>query len=216
MRPLAALAAVGAIVGAASVARADRREASVHVHALGGLLSLGDAASTDAGSGAFGGLAARASYATANSYQYDAQLTLGYGRASFDRGDFMLGGSTAVEAPFTVAAQAARLDGGVTLRLGVQWIPTVRVAVGVQGVRHASPVVTFGGLEYSGEAETGQAASLALNLVGSATLGLDYRVNRRLIVGAAAAATASVPGVGEPWREAGVTVHAAYYWYPRW
>lgn len=202
---------------AAGVAHADRREASLHVQPVGGLLSLGEANASGPGSGGFGGLAVRASYATANAFQYDAQATVAYGSASFDQGEFHLGGSaTPTLAPFTMATQAVRLDAGVTLRLGVRWIPTLRVAAGVQGVRRASPAVTFAGVTYRGPDDTGQAASLGIGPVATATAGLDYRVDRRWIVGAAVGAVAAVPGLGDGWRSLDLTVHAARYWYPRW
>jgi hypothetical protein len=204
-----ALAAV-IITAALPSARADRRETSLHAHVIGGALALADHGET--GSGGWGGLAVRASKATHNSFQYDAQLTLGYGAASFDEGTFPLQGGAPVMAPYTMATQMVRLDAGITLRLGVRWIPTVRVAAGVQGTRRASPVVTYNGIEFSGD-DSGQAPQYAANLVGSATVGLDYRWNRRLIVGAAAGAAAAVPGLGDAWRSVDVTAHAAYYWY---
>lgn len=201
-----------ALAAAPAVAHADRRETSVHAHLIGGPLALADHGQS--GSGGWGGLAIRASKATRNSFQYDTQLTLGYGAASFDQGTFALQGGAPVMAPYTLASQLARLDAGVTLRLGVQWIPTVRLAAGVQATRRASPVVTYNGTEFSGDA-SGQAPQLTANLVGSAMVGLDYRWNRRLIIGAAAGATAAVPGVGDSWRALEVTCHAAYYFYMR-
>lgn len=210
-----ALGFVAALLATTALAHADRREASVHTHAVGGAVTMADDASTAGdGSGALAGLAVRASYATRNDWQYDTQLTLGYGRASFDAGQFLLGGGTPMTVPFTVSSQLVRLDAGVTLRLGVRWIPTVRLAVGAQAVRRGSPVATSGGFEFSGD-DTAP-ASLSANLIGAATVGLDYRMNRRTIVGVAVGATASIPGVGDTWREATLTVHAARYWYPRW
>lgn len=212
MRPAICLAA---LLATTALAYADRREASVHAHAIGGAVTMDDDASTSgSGTGALAGLAVRASYATRNAWQYDTQLTLGYGRASFDAGQFLLGGGTPMTVPFTVSSQLARLDAGVTLRLGVRWIPTVRLAVGAQAVRRGSPVATAGGFEFTGD-DTAP-PSLSANLIGSATVGLDYRMSRRLIVGAAVGATTAVPGVGDSWREATITVHAARYWYPRW
>ena len=201
-----------AVIATAAQARADRRETSLHAHVIGGALALDDHG--EAGSGGWGGLAVRASRATRNSFQYDAQLTLGYGAASFDQGTFPLQGGAPMMAPYTLATQLAHLDAGVTLRLGVRWIPTVRVAAGVQGTRRASPVVTYNGTEFSGDA-SGQAPQYAANLVGSATVGLDYRWNRRWIIGAAAGAASSVPGLGDAWRSVEVTAHAAFYWYAR-
>ena len=108
MKPLALVAAT-ALLAPAAVAHADRREASVHVHAVGGPLSMEDDASTaGAGTGALAGLAVRASYATRNAWQYDTQLTLGYGAASFDQGTFALQGGAPVMAPYTLASQLAQ------------------------------------------------------------------------------------------------------------
>jgi hypothetical protein len=204
--------AVTALAAAAGVAHADRRETSLHAHVVGGALALGDHGHD--GSGGWGGLAIRASHATRNSFQYDTQLTLGYGTAAFDQGTFPLQGGPPVMAPYTLASQLARLDAGITLRLGVQWIPTVRLAVGVQATRRAAPVVTYNGTVFDGDA-SGQASQLAANLVGAATVGLDYRWNRRLILGAAAGASAAVPGIGDAWRSFDVTAHVAYYFYWR-
>jgi hypothetical protein len=205
-------AALVTLTATTGLAHADRRETSVHAHVVGGALALADHGTT--GGGGWGGLAIRASRATRNSFQYDTQLTLGYGTAAFDQGSFPLQGGAPVMAPYTLASQLARLDAGVTLRLGVQWIPTVRLAAGVQATRRASPVVTYNGTEFAGDA-SGQAPQLTANLVGAATVGLDYRWNRRLIVGAAAGVSAAVPGVGDAWRSFDVTAHAAYYWYWR-
>ncbi len=210
----AGLCAFAIVTAAAGTAHADRREASLHAHAVGGALTLGDARSD--GTGLASGIAARASYATSNAFQYDAQLTLLAARASFASASFMPAGRPPVSGPFTRSAQASRLDAGATLRLGVQWIPTLRVAAGAQLVRRGAPTVDLGAATADGEEATGVAAALDLNLVGIATVGLDYRVNRRLIVGAAAGVVQAVPGVGPTWRTFDVTLHAAYYWYPRW
>jgi hypothetical protein len=198
------------------VAAADRREASVHAHLVGAFLNAGDEASVNGGrgSGPLGGLAVRASFATRNSYQYDVALSLLAGRASFDQGVFTPMGMPSRTGPFTVATQAARLDGGVTVRLGVRWIPTVRVAAGLQARHRGAPVVTVGGIEIN-ESMTGRSADLQLDAVGVADVGLDFRVNRRVIVGAAAGASYAVPIGGEAFRTVEVTAHAAYYWYPR-
>jgi|JI10StandDraft_1071094.scaffolds.fasta_scaffold09101_2 hypothetical protein len=212
LRARSAAVALGTLTATGGAAHADRRETSFHAHVVGGALALGDHGHS--GSGGWGGFALRASRATRNSFQYDTQLTLGYGTAAFDQGTFSLQGGTPVMAPYTLASQLARLDAGITFRLGVQWIPTVRIAVGAQATRRASPVVTYNGTEFDGDA-SGQPAQITANLVGAATVGLDYRWNRRLIVGAAAGASTSVPGVGDSWRSFDVTAHAAYYFYWR-
>lgn len=217
MTPRRAALVAGALVLGAQIelAAADRREASVHAQLLGAFASVGDEASTDRGSGPLGGVGVRASYATSNSYQYDVELAFLAGRARFDEGTFAATGQPPATGPFTVAMQAARLDGGVTLRLGVRWIPTLRVAAGLQARHRGIPVVTVGGLTLS-EDRTGRTGDFSLDAVGVATVGLDYRLGRRLIVGAAAGASYAVPLGGESFRTLEFTAHAAYFWYPRW
>lgn len=208
--------ALGVLAMGLGPARADRREASLHAHMVGGLATTSDPATDSSGSAPLGGLAVRASYATSNSFQYDVSLSLlATGGASFSSGTFTPMGRPPVTGPFTVPSQVTRLDGGVTLRLGVAWIPTLRFAAGVQGRRRGAPIVTTGGVEVSGEDETGRGEELGLDLVGGATVGIDHRLNRRMIIGAAVGASLAVPLGGESFRTFEGTVHAAYYWYPR-
>lgn len=197
-------------------ASADRREASLHAHLVGGVAVTSDAAADESGSAPLSGLAVRASYATSNTYQYDLSLSvLATGGAAFPMATFSPPGRPTVTGPYTIASQVTRVDAGVTLRLGVVWIPTVRLALGGQGRRHGGPVVTAEGSEVTGEDRLGRSSEIGFDLIGTATVGLDHRVNRRLIVGAAAGACMAVPVGGEDFRTFEVTAHAAYYWYPR-
>ncbi len=197
-------------------ARADRREASLHAQVVGGVATLGDGDANGTSSTPLGGLAVRASYATHNLWQYDVALSLlGTGEASFPSTTFVPAERPAVTGPYTISQQVTRLDGGLTFRLGVAWIPTARVALGVQGRRHGGPVVSNGMRQVSGEADTGRSSEIGLDVIGAATVGLDHRINRRLIVGAAAGATVAVPLGGETFRSFEATLHASYYWYPR-
>ena len=209
-------AAVAAVLLCATsrVAAADRREASLHAHLVGAFLTARDEASPSLGSGPLGGVAVRASFATSNSYQYDLALSFLAGRVSFDEGRFTPMDLPERTGPFTITTQAARLDGGVTLRLGVRWIPTVRVAAGLQARHRGAPAATVDGIAID-PSQIGRDADFQLDAVGVADVGLDFRVNRRLIVGAAAGASYAVPLGGEAFRTVEVTVHAAYYWYPR-
>ncbi len=204
------------LVLGAGAAQADRREASLHAQVVGGLATSGDASATASASAPLGGLAVRASYATSNLYQYDVALSLlAAGAAAFPSTTFMPPGRPAVTGPYTVATQLTRFDGGVTLRPGVVWIPTLRFAAGVQARRASSPVVMSGGSQVTGEENTGRGGELGLDVVGVATVGLDHRLNRRLIVGVAGGASYAVPLGGEAFRTFEVTAHASYYWYPR-
>jgi hypothetical protein len=207
---------VAFVLVGAGTAHADRRETSVHAHLVGGMATVGDQDASESASAPLGGLAVRASYATSNSYQYDVSLSLlATGGASFPSVTFMPPGHPAVTGPYSISSQVTRLDGGVTLRLGVAWIPTVRLAIGGQARRSGGPVVTNGSGEVSGEDQLGRGSDLGFDLVGTGTIGLDHRINRRLIVGAAAGASMAVPLGGDAFRTIEVTAHAAYYWYPR-
>ncbi len=210
----AALVVLGAAT--ASTAHADRRETSLHAHMIGGLATVADEDASESGSAALGGLAVRASYATHNSFQYDVSLSLlATGGAAFPSTTFMPPGRPAVTGPYSIASQVTRLDGGVTLRLGVAWIPTVRLAVGGQARRRGGPVVDASAGEVTGEDQLGRGSELSFDLVGTGTIGLDHRINRRLIVGAAAGASMAVPLGGEAFRTFEVTAHVAYYYYRR-
>ncbi len=210
---VAALLVTATVVAGAGSAHGDRREASVHAELVGGALTTGDA---DAGGAtdtvSLAGLAVRSSYATHDSFQYDVAVTvLRGGSAAFASHRFTPAGRPPVDGPYQVGTVLTRLDGGVTFRLGVRWIPTARLAAGVQLRRLGAAVVDSGA-----GATTGRDPGLALDLVGSATIGLDHRINRRLIVGAAAGITVALPLGGAACRSLEFTIHGAYYWYPRW
>lgn len=207
--------AIAALVELAWVpgGRADRREASVHAQLVGGVLTTGD---VDAGAATarapLAGLAVRASYATRDRYQYDVALALLRGGAAvFPDHTFTPPGRPAVTGPYRAGNLLTRLDAGLTFRLGVRWIPTARLAAGVQLRRTDAAQV---------EAEAGTFVArdprLTVDLVGTVALGLDHRVNRRLIVGVAAGGSLAVPTGGTTAHSLEVTVHGAYYWYPRW
>lgn len=202
-----------AVLATTGTAAADRREASLHAELVGGAVRTGDADGGDATATVpVGGLAVRASYATRDRFQYDVALTLlRSGEGAFPERTFMPVGQPPVTGPFRVGAMAARLDGGVTFRLGVRWIPTVRLAAGVQLRRLGEAVV-----DSPAGAVVGREPRLALDAVGVAALGLDHRVNRRLIVGASAGGVLAVATDGGVTASLEATVHGAYYWYPRW
>lgn len=204
------------VASAPGQARADRREASLHAQLIGGVGITTDRASAESGSAPLGGVSGRASYATSNWFQYDLAMSfLATGGAAFSSGTFMPAGRPPVSGPFTVPTQLTRLDGGVTLRMGVAWIPTLRVALGAQARRRGAPTVTTGGLEVTGEDQTGRGSELGLDLVGLGAVGLDHRLSRRLIVGGALGLSLALPLDGESFRTFEATVHASYYWYPR-
>ena len=207
------LAAALVIAAAAPrAAHADRREASLHGHLLGGVATIADADAVDdrPGRAPLAGLAVRASRAPdgrlGNHLQLDAALAvLATGGAGFRDGHFAPTGRPPVDGPYTIATQAVRLDAGATLRLGVAWIPIVCLAAGVQARRRGPPQLTS-----QPGADTGRGADYTADLIGSAAVGLDHRPHRRLVVGVALGGTGT-----SGFHTLELSVHAAYYWYPR-
>lgn len=213
-RWLPTIAAVAFALIAPSVAHADRAEASLHAHALGGAAIVSDPATADAATTPIAGIAIRASYARSNLYQYDAQLTFAStGAASFQDGSFTLGGEPATGVPFALTTRLVRLDAGVTFRFGVRVIPTLRLAIGVDERLRGAPIISFAGSEQHADGRDGDTAT---DLVGVGAVGLDYRFGRHMIAGASVGGTVAAP-LGSPgWKTIEASVHFAYYFYPLW
>jgi hypothetical protein len=204
-----------AVAAAPCPAAADADEASVAVHALGGLAVLGDAAAAAAGAGAaatdraaLAGLTARASYATRDWLQYELGATVaGTATARYAAGHFAPPDRPPLDGAFATSTLLARLELGVALRLGVRVIPCLRVFAGPQLRRR-------GGAEVAGAPVRDPA--FGVDLVGGAGVGVDYRLGRRLIVGVAAAATSAIATGGDQLHTIELTAHVSYYWYTRW
>jgi hypothetical protein len=195
-------------------AAADADEASVALHALGGLAVLGDAAAA-AGPGsaatdrvALAGLTVRASYATRDWLQYELGATAaGTATARYAAGHFAPPDRPPLDGAFATSTMFARLELGVAIRLGVRVIPCLRVFAGPQLRRR-------GGAEVAGAPVRDPV--LGVDLVGGAGIGVDYRLGRRLIVGVAAAATSAIATGDDELHTFELTAHVSYYWYPRW
>lgn len=196
------------------VARADRAEASLHAHAIGGVAAVADPATSETASTMLAGIAVRASYARSDLFQYDAELTVAStGAAAFAAGTFGFNGEPVADLPFQLTTRVVRFDVGATFRFGVRVIPTIRVAVGVEERFRGAPVVAFGGSRQEADGRHGDTAT---DLVGVGAIGLDYRFGPRLIAGASVGGTMAVPLGGPGWRTIETSAHLAYYFYPLW
>ncbi len=201
---------------APGVARADAEEASLHAHAIFGVARLadGDSTSGEPATAPLAGLAVRGSYATRDWFQYDASVALAAtGAATFGEGTFAPPGAPPVTGEYETTAQLARVDAGVTLRLGVRFIPTVRLALGAEGRRVSAPTVMLGA---GVERDDVRAASLGVDLLGSFGVGLDVRLDRRNVIGVAVGGSYAVPLGGDAFQTVEGYVHWSRYWYPRW
>ncbi len=200
-----------------SVARADEDEASLHVQLVGGLARIADDNATPEGTIAtapLAGLTARFGFATSDWFQWDAAATVaGTTAASFDAGHFEPPDVPAVDGPFTIAAHLARVDAGATARFGVRYIPTVRVGLGAQLRHMTAPVVT---IAPGVDVEDARAASFGVDLVATGSIGFDYRVNRRTIVGIAVGGSYAIPLGGAGFQTLEASLMWSRYWYPRW
>jgi len=205
--------AIAACLLVPTAARADRAEASLHAHAVGGVAIVSDQATSASATTPLAGVAVRASYAQSNLWQYDAQLTFATTTAaSFRDGAFTLGGESIDGVPFALTTRLLRLDAGVTFRFGVQVIPTLRLAIGVEERFRGAPAIAIGGSEQHPD---GRGSATAMDLAGVGAVGLDYRVGPRLIVGASVGGSVAV--VGSPgWKTVEASAHLAYYFYPLW
>ena len=207
MRGGAFIAALALLVGLPGLAIGDAEEASVHGETMAGLALAGDPLADDeTDTIAVGGIGARLSYATSDWFAYEAKLGLWQsGPANFAAVD-----SGANHGDLERKSRLYRASAGATARLGVRFIPTFHLGAGVQARQFISGYLR----DDTGLAIDTVPGELAFDLVITAKLGFDYRINRRLVCGLGVEAT---HGFGETSFDviAGA-VNLAYYWYPRW
>ena len=190
-----------------SVVMADAGEASLVAHAFGGSAALGDPAlesGTDTVS--LAGVAARITYATHDTFAYETSVSVARtSQARFE--DVMHEGRQGV---LSRDNYLARVDSGIRLRMGVDYIPTVHLAVGVQA--HAARRARF--TTMAGNTAYGPPGSIRWAAVVSAGLGFDHRINARWTAGVSIVTTSALASdtVGQR-LEGGV--HISYSWYPR-
>ena len=203
--------------GSAGAAHADRREASLHAHVVGG--SRRHHRRRGAGSRGAAGRARgarRLRHPTTASSSTSRSRSSATGGAGFPDGTFHPAGRPPVSGPFAIATRVTRLDGGATLAPRRARGSRRCDSPAASRVATAAPRCVTGRRRARAAATPpGAAAPSALDLVATATAGLDHRLGRRCIVGAAAGGSLALPLGGESFRTFEVTLHAAYYWYPR-
>lgn len=204
----AALVAVLALGVGVSHAWADRYEASFHVQPAGGLSQVGSPGTDQRVSVPSGGVSGRLTYGVRHWLAVEAELAgVALGTARFDDVPVTISGGSPMVTDVERSSRAGRLTLGATLRLGVAWIPTVSAGLGGQlrldgdGVIAGSDVVP-----------DGHAGGVSVDAVAFARVGLDRRINRRLVIGVSVGASHAFasPTIDT----ADVSVALGWYWYP--
>jgi hypothetical protein len=212
-RAVASAACVLAFVVAYPQARADRYEATVSVRPDGALARVDDAGVRAPAMVAGGGLSAGLSWGVRNWLDVGAELAaLVLSKARYEGATADVAGTSQM-GELSRTTRLAQLRGAATLRLGVGWVPTVRVVAGA-GVRQRSAAHLVVGPSIV--VPDGEEATFALDAVVGVRVGLDHRLTRRWSLGLSAGATAYI-GIGAPSLQvfdAGLAL--AYTWYPLW
>jgi hypothetical protein len=159
---------------------------SVQVNGTIGRAVIGDRMAGDQTDGlVLAGMAAHVAYPVGRYYAYDAGLTVaGSGMARFP--GVMLDHDTG---EMLRTMMLTRFELGASARLPVRLTPVVRVGLGVQGrALLASRLVLA-----SGAAVEGPDDELIIDLTGSATVGIDYRITRAWRAGVGVTALRAVP-----------------------
>jgi hypothetical protein len=193
---------------AKKTAHADADEASLHAQVHFGLARVGDPVAGDETDTAdFLGIGVRATYARSDWFAYELHATWN-----------QLGRSALYDVPdqplMIRRLSWARLDAGVTGRFGVEYIPTLHAAVGVQG--------RFGGealIDVGPWAALADDAYATFDLVGSVGAGFDWRTpgeGDHWVLGGMVTVQRALLSTGPRFEAGAVLVHAAYYfsWFP--
>jgi hypothetical protein len=207
-----ALAALWLVPG--HVAHADEDEASLHAHVQFGRATIGireAAGQTD--SAPFVGMGARATYATSNWYAYEASVWAGglTSPACYTRG------AVAGEESWCWRTAWVRGDLGVTVRLGVRFIPTLHAALGVQTRFARQGFAIVPATRYDDPRDAPKYAvpghMAIMEMVGTLGAGLDYRLGDHWVAGLATTVQRTVIGEA-PFQSLAATFHFSYYLYP--
>jgi len=206
---------------AAHDAAADRYEATLTVQPIGAIgritehvenTASGDAAVASV-SGGGGEVGLR--YGLRNWLDIGGEIVAtGFTQAIYDPATVAVVGNP-VMGRLMRTTRLGQLRAGATLRLGISWVPFLRLGLGVGG--RALTSATLQDREHARELDVtpdGMNASFAIDVVASLGIGLEHRLDRRWTVGLGADATHAI-GLGTPPLDvvsAGVSL--SYTWYP--
>jgi hypothetical protein len=202
---------LGVLLGA-GVAHADHFEAQWSARPLVGETLLKEGGSSSTQRAMTGGLSLGLSYGLSNGLDLGVELvTLMAQRVRFSNTMVQLDGGSFVQGRMTRQMGTALLLLGPTWRFGVSWIPVITLAAG-GGARYRS-AGAFTGQEL--DLAPGEKAQTAvLDLAATARVGLEHRINRRLVVGVYASGIASWSPSAPMLPVAMLSVGASYVHYP--
>lgn len=209
VRVLRLLPCIAALVAAgAGAVHADENELSLHAELQLGRAAFGDPAMVQETTerAGFLGIGARATYAIHDWYAFEAHLTWGQltpGPARFTRPD----GTS-----FARTLSWLRLDGGITARLGVEYIPTLHAAVGAQSRFGGEAIVSYPVWDVPDDD-----GYVSFDLMGTLGAGFDWRPpgdGDHWVVGGLAMVQRALVSTGPSYEAMSLMVHVAYYFYP--
>jgi hypothetical protein len=206
------LGVLAALLGLAGSAVADRDEAQWSLRPLFGVTRVREDGAPGSQREYIGGASLGLAYGLTDHIDLSADLvTFGATSSTFVDTTFSLEHGEFVDGTFTRRSGGSLLLLGPTFRLGVVWVPVATIAVGL-GTRYRSSGELVESMIYP----PSRAEGLALDVGALARVGLERRINRRVTVGAYAAAFAS-RGPSVPTLPAAcVSIGASWTTYPLW
>lgn len=202
--------AIVALTLTATAASADRYEASVHFQPSVGVATVGEVSTTERVSVLSLGLGGRFTYGLRHWLAVEGELGITtLGTARFSDVPVTIQGGSAMTADIERTTRTGRVTAAATLRLGVAWIPTVTAGLGGQVRLQGDGRIA--GTDLIPDAHDGGAVADAVAFM---RVGLDRRINRRLVVGVSIGASHAF--VSPAIDSVEVTLSASRFWYPLW
>jgi hypothetical protein len=220
-RAVLAWAALAASSLAAPHAMADRYEATVAVRPLAGHGRIAENAihaPRDASASSYGGGGAlTAGYGVRNWLDVGAELSAaGFGEVTYDESQVTVMGIRSA-GRVTRASRFVQFHMGPTVRLGVAWVPTVYLGVGVSArVPTTATLVRDGRNDPITLVPDGMAAGVQLDACAAARVGFEHRLTPRWSAGVAAGATRTLGFTASPMQVIWAGLSVSYTWYPGW
>lgn len=210
MRTLAVVGTLLAALGAVREARGDEHEAELGAFATGGMARVAEKGARDADTVPTVGVGARLSYGVRDWLAVEGHVSIAnLGQAEYQDMTVSIAGGASRDGDLTRTTRTVRAVGGAQFRGGVAWVPTAFLGAGMQGRWQGAAAFSATGGTPDGYDDT-----LAIDVVATARVGLDRRLGRRWVVGAAVGVTHAFPLGGPAFDvvEGGLSLGA--FWYP--